>query len=259
MNTTAARSGSLSDEARAAFLAREGVPFLLGDWLRALFIHYEVEAEALQPQVPFDLDLHDGKAWVSVVAFSMRRLRPRLGGKLAEWLFRPLASCEFLNVRTYVRHGSRVGIYFITEWLNNLPSIWLGPSSYGLPYRFGDINYEHHHKEGKIRGTVQSRSLGGVGLRYAGMLSPEAHFVPCPAGSLEEFLLERYTAFTGRPGAGRFFQIWHKPWPQVAVDLELCDDTLLGQTGNWFKSARRTGANYSAGVTGIWIGPPRRV
>jgi uncharacterized protein YqjF (DUF2071 family) len=229
---------------------------LLGDWVRALFIHYEVEPAALQRQVPFALDLREGEAWVSLVAFSMRRLRPRAGGKVAEWLFRPLSNHEFLNVRTYVRPRGEPGIYFIAEWLNNRACTLLGPLSYGLPYRFGKIAYAHRHEQGILTGTVQ----GGAGadrLSYAGRLPADPRFAPCEPGSLDEFLLERYSAYTCHRGATRRFDIWHKPWPQVPLEMALHEDKLLHQTGPWFQSARRACANYSTGAKDIWIGPPR--
>src|SRR6266852_2534444 len=109
-------------------------PLLLSDWQRALFIHFEVEAGALQAEVPFRLDLREGKAYVSLVAFTMRRMRPRVGGPLAEWCFGPIATHELLNLRTYVRHRGEAGIYFIAEWIPNRLSVFLGPRTFGLPY-----------------------------------------------------------------------------------------------------------------------------
>jgi len=74
--------GTPSSVARARILAVPGEPLFYADWLRAVFIHYEVDADALQRDVPFDLDLHDGSAYVSLVDFTLRNMRPRLGGKL---------------------------------------------------------------------------------------------------------------------------------------------------------------------------------
>src|SRR4051794_27138473 len=94
-------------------------PLFLADWTDALFIHFAVEPSALQPHVPFPLDLFHGKAYVSLVAFTRRPLRPRLGGRLAARLAAPLATHEFLNARTYVRHPGGRGIYFLAEWIPN--------------------------------------------------------------------------------------------------------------------------------------------
>ncbi len=51
-------------------------------------------------------------AYVSLVAFTMRGLRPRLGGAA---LLKPIATHEFLNVRTYVKHRGERGIYFLAD------------------------------------------------------------------------------------------------------------------------------------------------
>src|SRR5689334_8162859 len=84
-------------------------PLFFGDWTRALFIHYEVNAAELQQEVPFELDLWNGRAFVSLVAFTMERLRPRFWGKFGAWLFHPIATTRYLNVRTYVRRGNEIG------------------------------------------------------------------------------------------------------------------------------------------------------
>src|SRR5262245_45244876 len=114
----------------------------VADWIDALFVHFAVEPEALRPLVPLDLDCLDGRAYVSLVAFTQRNLRPTVGGALAAWLATPLASHEFLNVRTYVRHGDTRGIFFLAEWIPNRLAALIGPRTYGLPYRLGKLSYE---------------------------------------------------------------------------------------------------------------------
>ena len=86
---------TLSAAARARILSHCGEPLFVADRMRVLMIHFEVAAEALRRDVPFELDLRDGRAFVSLVAFTMRGMRPRIGGKLAAWLFRPLATHDF--------------------------------------------------------------------------------------------------------------------------------------------------------------------
>src|SRR5581483_402315 len=74
--------------ARERMLGVRGEPLLYADWLRVVFVHFEVEAGVLQRAVPFELDLFEGRAFVSLVAFTMRGMRPRIGGKLGAWLFK---------------------------------------------------------------------------------------------------------------------------------------------------------------------------
>ena len=117
-------------------------------------IHYEVEPEALQKAVPFEVDRRDGRAFVSLVAFTLRRMRPRFGGALSELLFKPIGTHEFLNVRTYVRYGNETGIFFLAEWLSNRLSVALGPTVFGLPYRWGTSRYEHDWAREHLAGTT---------------------------------------------------------------------------------------------------------
>ncbi len=254
---SAERTADFSVAARRRLLSIRGEPLFLADWLRPVFIHYEVPAAVLQRDVPFPLDLRDGKAYVSLVAFTMRRMRPFHGGALTEWLLKPIANNNFLNVRTYVRHRGEPGIYFLTEWMNNPISVHLGPITFGLPYRFGEMNYQHRHEEGILSGTVREM-VDGPALNYKTNLA-EPHFTPCPAGSLDEFLLERYTAFTSHKTSRRFFRIWHEPWKQQPIQISVADIGLLETVWPWFANAKLAGANYSPGARDVWMGRPHRV
>src|SRR2546421_12620430 len=89
------RQSSLSEAARQRLLSLRGEPLFIADWEDALMIHYEVDAELLQGVVPFELDLFNGRAFVSLVAFTMRGMRPRLGGLFAAWLLKPIGSHNF--------------------------------------------------------------------------------------------------------------------------------------------------------------------
>src|SRR5690349_5865859 len=76
---------TLSAAGRERMLSLRGEPLFLANWERTLMIHFEVEPAALQKVVPFELDLKDGRAFVSVVAFRLRGMRPRFGGPIAGW------------------------------------------------------------------------------------------------------------------------------------------------------------------------------
>ena len=249
---------ALSAAARRRLLSRRAEPLFLADWERALFIHYEVKAAAFQRDVPFPLDLREGRAYVSLVAFTMRGMRFRFGGKFSEWLCRPIATHEFLNVRTYIRHRGEPGIFFLSEWLSNPLSVRIGPRTFGLPYRFGRIQYQHNFESGVLRGRVASAGTENC-LRYEAEIAPDVGFNVCPESSLDEFLLERYTAFTASSSKRRFFRIWHEPWPQVSLNVNVLEDSLIAQTFPWFAGAKFVGANFSPGARDVWMGRPHRV
>ena len=119
-------TSDLSRAGRRRLLGHVGEPLFLAAWQRSVFLHYEADPALLQRQVPFALDLREGRAFVSLVAFTLWRMRPRLGGLLSEWLFKPIASHDFLNVRTYVQHNAEPGIFF-------LALIWTGIPGNGFP------------------------------------------------------------------------------------------------------------------------------
>ena len=94
-------------------------------------------------------------------------------------------------------------------------------------------------------------------LTYRAALD-ENRFEICTGGSLTEFLLERYTAFTEHNRRKRFFRIWHEPWRQVSLDIDVTLDDLIGSTGAWWQSAHCLGGHYSPGVN-VWMGWPHRI
>jgi uncharacterized protein YqjF (DUF2071 family) len=246
-----------SKAARERMLSQRGEPLFIAGWHRVLMIHFEVDAQALQRDVPFQLDLFEDRAFVSTVAFTMCGMRPRLGGKVAAWIFRPIATHDFLNVRTYVRHGSETGIHFLAEWLSSRLAAKLGPATFGLPYRHGRIDY-HHDLNGVIRGHVAD---GGNDDQFAYQATCRDSVVvqPCEIGSRDEWLMERYTAFNSAGWQKRFFRVWHPPWPQFPVSVTVNDLTLLTKRWRWFKDAQPIGANYSPGFDEVWMGRPHAV
>ncbi len=251
-----------SYEAKADFEEALGRPLLLNDWMRTLFLHFEVDPAALAPYVPYELDLFEGKAYVSLVAFELERLRPSIAGGVLRPFCRPLSEHGFLNVRTYVKHRGETGIYFLREWLANRISVAIGPTLYGLPYRFGRLDYREARDAELDRrvldGCVRDpREIGT--LAWHAETPADEHFEPVRAGTLDEFLLERYVAFTKHGTRERLFRVWHEPWPQTRVDAELLDLSLLRTTGDWVDEARFIFANYSPGVEDVWVSAPRTI
>ena len=240
--------------AKERLLSRPGEPLFYANWDDVLFIHYEIEPDELERCIPYPLDLYHGRAFVSLVAFTMRGMRPRLAGTLGAALFKPLASHYFLNVRTYVSLKGETGIYFMREWLSNRLAAWLGPWSFGLPYHFAKIEYlndfEHEHE---CRGRVEA--VDGS-FHYRATLTNEVR--SCAPESLDEFVLERYTAFTQFGNRRRFFRIWHTPWQQVGAKVEIVTDDLIRATESWWQDAVCVGANYSPGVN-VWMGWPHKI
>jgi len=245
-----------SDAARQRILSRRGEPFFLAHWQGVLMMHFEVDAEPLQRAVPYPLDLYHGRAFVSLVAFAMEQMRPRWGGRLSAGLFRPIATHDFLNVRTYVNHGGEPGIHFLSEWLTNRLAVILGPRIFGLPYRNGNIRYnldQPPHLNGSVTDVCTQEKYA-----FSGGTDSSPRYMACLGGTRDEWLMERYTAFNSAAGHRRFFRVWHEPWSQCPANICIEDKSLLTTCWPWFKDATFAGANYSPGLKNVWMGRPHQ-
>jgi uncharacterized protein len=223
-------------------------PLFLADWLGALFVHYTVDPDILQAQVPYPLDLHEEETWVSLVVFDLKRMRHVRWPRLTQPLFGPTTTTRFLNVRTYVRYRDEPGIFFLGELLSNLFSVPLGQPAFGLPYHAARFDCDHGRND-RLRGSV-GKGHSDREFRYSGKFTADG------SGSthLREFLLERYTAFTLRDNQRGRFRIAHAPWEAESVDLAVHDDRLLDTTGRWYHGSRFHSSHFSPGVRDVVIG-----
>src|SRR5262245_19798563 len=230
------------------------VPLFLADWLWPVFIHFRVDPGNLQRHVPFELDLFDGDADVSLVSCPQARLRPARLGRVGQMLSTPLACHEFLNLRTYVRHQGEPGIYFLAEWIPKYLAAMLGPRLYGLPYRLGRLNYRCQHAMECFSGAV---SAGGLHFAYQGGWQRQAGFAQAARGSVAEFLVERYIAWTHRLNVSRRFDVAHQPWAIAPADVHISQRSLLHRFAPWIGDTPVACAHLSPGTTGVRISAPR--
>ncbi|MCB1122025.1 MAG: DUF2071 domain-containing protein [Verrucomicrobiae bacterium] len=241
--------------ARSRFYSYEKAPLFKADWSELVFHHFKVDPEALQVNVPFDLDLFRGSAYCSLVGFKTSRMFVNRLGEWTRWMHHPISHHCFLNVRTYVKHRGEPGIYFIKEYVDSLPAIPAGRCIYGLPYVSASVAFDHRLLWGKAKGAVATRS--GESLRYQSNRTASAISRNCECGSLDEFLVERYSAFTCLSRKKRVFRILHEPWEFLDLDTDWLDTSLLEKDFPWFRTAKFAGSGWSAGAFDVKISRPR--
>jgi len=248
--------------ARRRFIDLESSPLFLADWMDVLFIHFQVDRERLQATVPFQLDCVEGEAFVSLVAFSMRALRPAFGGAMTAIPFKLVDETRFLNVRTYVRHDNEPGAYCLKQFMSNRLGAPLGPLTYGLPCRPARLDYTCRDDLFKFDGRIRGQEGDERRLRFQARFAEQAP-TPMFDGANEarttEFLTEKYTAYTCHRGHRGLFRIWHAPWSLREIEVEIEDRELLQTTGDWLKGARLVSAQYSPGARDVRIGPPHTI
>jgi uncharacterized protein len=217
-------------------------PLFVGDWLSLGMVHLELPPNELQAGVPFELDLFDGNAIVSLVFFTMRDMRLARAPALVNKLFYPFREQRFLNVRTYVRHRGEPGIHFIAEWISNAVCVHLGPLLYSLPYRRG----RHEFADNTFCVTDHpTRTSFACDFRF------KEPFGLCERGSRDEFVFERYAAFNSHRWSAKSFHVSHAPWEQCRAEANIANVSLLRTHFPWFSRARIAGANYSPGVRDV--------
>ena len=100
-------------------------------WHDLLFAHWSVPARELRERIPpaLELDLFEGRAWVGIVPFRMSGVRLRACPPL------PGTSAFLeLNVRTYVKHADRPGVWFFSLDAESALAVRAARRGFHLPY-----------------------------------------------------------------------------------------------------------------------------
>jgi uncharacterized protein YqjF (DUF2071 family) len=201
-------------------------------WHDLLFAHWPLPQATLRPLVPaqLELDQFNGGCWVGVVPFRMsgirRRGMPPLPG---------VSRFPELNVRTYVTHGGKPGVYFFSLDAANLLAVWAARKFYHLPYFHAEMKCEDRGSEdrGKDRdGNIlySSRRLKSA-AEFRGSYGPTADVRLREKGSLEHWLTERYCLYTTHRGSVYRGEIHHQPWPLQDADAEMESNTVAAAGG----------------------------
>jgi hypothetical protein len=192
-------------------------------WEHLLFAHWEVDAERLAPLLPggLELDVWEGSAWIAIVPFLMTDVHARSLPPLP-------GSGRFLetNVRTYVRHRGRPGIYFFSLEATSPSAVFVARNVLRLPYRRADglLQVDGDRR----RYVIRRRERRFPPARLAATYRPLGPSQPAASGSLEHFLTERYRLFV-EPARGLVLgtEIHHPSWRIAPAAAELEHDGLL--------------------------------
>lgn len=188
-------------------------------WRDLLFLHWRFEREEIQKKLPAALvpDLFQGQAWVGIVPFRMCDVRP-VGLPCVPLLSNFLE----LNLRTYVVGPDGVaGVWFFSLDCNCLPAVNIARSLFHLNYQFSEM----HTHCGLAR--LESHCRRKQDREFASYLWEQPiQAAPAAAGSLEEFLVERYVLYSvAKDGSLRRGRVAHLPYRIAPVQTQLADST----------------------------------
>ncbi|MEL7496847.1 MAG: DUF2071 domain-containing protein [Planctomycetota bacterium] len=183
------------------------------NWHDLLFMHYRVDPLQLRSLIPqpLEIDTFDGSAWLGIVPFRMTGVAPRFVPSVPG-----LSNFPELNVRTYVTHNGKPGVWFFSLEATNPLAVRFARTMFHLPYMDARINFKaccqttngtwiKYHSKRTHRGTPPAE----LKCEYRPIGAPY-HAEP---NSLASFLTARYCLYCANKH-GRVYrgEIDHDPW-----------------------------------------------
>lgn len=202
------------------------------EWNKVLFLHWKVPSGALRQLVPgrLNIDTFEGDAYISLVAFTMERTRP---GKLPAFKF--ISDFDEINIRTYVDHGNRKGVYFLNIEAGKRISAFIARIFSGLPYERSDIQ----RTAGRYRSVNTQKQF---------CLDTEFEIKEPLTGKtgLDHWLTERYCLYLDKGEKIYRYDIHHQEWTIKDVEIKRLD--LEYKMGEISLTGLPDVAHYSDGV-----------
>ena len=169
------------------------------EWNKAIFLHWEVEPTLLEPFLPkpIKLDLINGKAWVSLVAFNMNNVGVRMLPKIPH-----ISDFHEINIRIYVTYKGKPSVYFLSMEGSKKSSCKVLKTLSNFPYEYSkikrtDFSYESHNTKANNTFELIYR------LKLESFKNDET----------DKWLTERYAAFQDYKDKIIEYDMHHLEWP----------------------------------------------
>lgn len=175
------------------------------EWNNTIFLHWKVDKKILESFVPkeLEIDLFEGESWVSIVAFTMKKIRPRILPA-----FPPISNFDEVNIRTYIRHKKKTGVYFLSVEGGKLVSCKLSKALSQLPYRYSKMQRTSNNYQ-----VMNSEYGDEFSMDYSVGKAMEK------VSSLDLWLTERYALFQDTRSSVNKFELHHLPWNLQSVSI----------------------------------------
>jgi uncharacterized protein YqjF (DUF2071 family) len=198
-------------------------------WRDLLFLHWEYDVGAIQRTLPDGLyvDTFDGKAYLGIVPFFMKDVRPRYIPSVPG-----ISDFQELNFRTYVHDEKGVpGIWFYSLDANQCLAVNAAKMFFHLPYFYATMKSD----------ITKEKSVSYRSCRAGSPRSLETCFTyrsvvntrQAQVGTLEFFLIERYVLFAHAARQKRLYsgRVWHVPYPLEDAEVSTWDTNVFSLDG----------------------------
>jgi uncharacterized protein len=202
--------------------------FLTAEWQDLVMLNYALEPSLLQPYVPAgtELDSFDGKTYASLVGFKFNRTR------IAGIAIPFHRSFEEVNLRFYVRRGSKRGVVFISELVPKFAVAAIARYAFGEKYSSVPMSHlVHTRTEDNV---LEAEYFWGSAAHRCSIWIETAQpaFVPVD-DSLSQFITEHYWGYASqKDGSCLEYEVQHPRWLVREAD----NFGLSGDAGRYYGS-----------------------
>jgi len=199
-------------------------------WEDLLFAHWPVDPELVAARLPagYEVDTFEGDAYLGVVPFVMRNVRPAFLPRLPGPLDRSFGE---LNLRTYVQGpDGTAGVYFFNLDADDVLSVGVARSLFRLPYYRAEMDI--HRTDSRVEFRSERTHRNAPACRFDATYGPDGEsFVP-QDGTFPHFLTERYRFYTVDDGGRTYYgDIDHEPWTLAPATADLRTNGLFAANG----------------------------
>ncbi len=189
------------------------IPFLTATWKNLIVVNYEVAPEALHARLPdgVELDLFEGRALISLVAFHFRDMR--VAGIIPAF---PARHFEEINLRFYVKRRVgdewRRGVVFVREIVPSRIVAFVARFLYSEPYSRLSMRHDFSAFDDTLGGTL-CYSINHEPAPIAIQATTAGALISLEDDSVESFILEHYWGYTQRRnGKTSEYRVAHPAW-----------------------------------------------
>jgi uncharacterized protein YqjF (DUF2071 family) len=172
--------------------------------------------EVVRALVPpaLGLDTYEGQAWLGVVPFRISGVRLRGTPALPY-----LSAFPELNVRTYVTHGNKPGVWFFSLDAANFVAVVGARLWFHLPYFHSNMKLVQ--KDGWISYSSRRIHRGDPQAVFEARYRATGKALEAPLGSLDHWLTERYCLYASFPQGRYRSEIHHRPWELQSAESDI--------------------------------------
>lgn len=176
------------------------------EWNHAIFLHWQVSPQLIEPLIPktLELDIINGKTWVSLVAFDMNHIGVRAIPKIPH-----ISDFHEINIRVYVTCNGKPSVYFLSMESSKRSSCKILKALSKFPYCHS-----------KMKRTDYSYTSKNDGQNNSFHTEYRLGNDPIIKDETDIWLTERYAVFQDYKKQLIEYDVHHVEWPMQSISIK---------------------------------------